>query len=269
MLPLTVITVSYNAEDKIEKTIQSVIEQTFLQFEYIIVDGESTDRTLEIAKTYEQQFRQKGIDFRIIHEPDNGIYDAMNKGIRHANGDWLLFMNAGDELFQKDVLSEVFQHIVQNTCDIYYGDAVFSSEGYYKKVIAQEPHSIPQGMFFCHQSTFTRREIMTEYLFNTDYRIGADWNFFLSVYQDGYKFQHIDCVIAFYEFDGVSSTNIKASNKEGEFIRKRHNIKVSWWKKFTVKIHAFLAQFSKKHMKRVYYSKRRGWYKDLQEAMRD
>ena len=96
---ISIITVSYNSEVVIEPTIKSILNQTFIDFEYLIIDGNSKDRTVEIIKSYESKFKEKNISYKWVSEPDNGIYDAMNKGILMSNGQWCNFMNTGDSFF--------------------------------------------------------------------------------------------------------------------------------------------------------------------------
>ena len=101
---LTIITVCYNSEENIEKTMTSVLEQGYTDFEYVVVDGKSSDNTLEIAAQFSDRFALKGIRFRIYSESDNGIYNAMNKGISYSDGKYILFLNSGDYLFDTDTL---------------------------------------------------------------------------------------------------------------------------------------------------------------------
>src|SRR5690606_38456206 len=110
----SVITVVYNHVRDIERTLLSVLGQTYPNIEYIIVDGASTDGTLDILKNYESRFA------KLISERDQGIYDAMNKGLHHATGDYVLFMNAGDEIYSNDTVSKIFAH--EPDADIYYGE---------------------------------------------------------------------------------------------------------------------------------------------------
>ena len=108
MNKITIVTVCYNAEETIKNTIESVLSQNYCNYEYIVIDGKSTDNTLTILNDYRKGFQEKGIDYYIYSEKDNGIYDAMNKGIEHSLGDWIILMNADDSFYSSDVLTQVF-----------------------------------------------------------------------------------------------------------------------------------------------------------------
>ena len=119
---ISVITISYNERDSIRGTIESVLGQTYHDFEYIIKDGGSSDDTVSIARAYEKAFVEKGIKFRLITARDKGIYDGMNAGVAEACGEWINFMNAGDEFFSNDVLEKVFKNRDWSGTDLIYGD---------------------------------------------------------------------------------------------------------------------------------------------------
>ena len=136
---VTVITVCYNAVSLIEKTIRSVLAQQYEHIEYVVVDGSSTDGTIEIIRKYEAHISHW------ITEQDEGIYDAMNKGVAMATGEWCIFLNAGDTFAADDVLNRVFQ--VPREADVIYGDVVKNGT-----VKAAEPPHNSHRMYFCHQS---------------------------------------------------------------------------------------------------------------------
>ena len=149
----SIITVTYNAGAVLEDTIQSVITQTYKNVEYIIVDGGSKDRTLQIIEQYKEHIHT------VISEPDKGLYDAMNKGIKLATGDYLCFLNAGDELHEDDTLQLMVHSITESTLpDVLYGDtAIVDEEGHFlhmRRLSAPEKltwKSFKQGMLVCHQ----------------------------------------------------------------------------------------------------------------------
>ena len=153
---ISIITVVFNGESLIERTIKSVLEQTFASIEYIIVDGLSNDGTLSIAKQYSSSIT------KIISEKDHGIYDAMNKGLKMATGNYILFLNAGDELYAKDTLSKVFENFIN--ADVYYGNtAITNNKG---DVVADRRLTPPLrltwksfkfGMCVSHQSFIAKR----------------------------------------------------------------------------------------------------------------
>ena len=118
----SVITITFNAEEFIKQTVESILSQEFNDFEYIIIDGASKDRTLEIINSYEDKFREKGIKTSFYSEPDRGLYDAMNKGISKASGKYIWFINAGDTIAESDVAGKVFKSAIDNLPDFIYGE---------------------------------------------------------------------------------------------------------------------------------------------------
>ncbi|WP_024990413.1 glycosyltransferase family 2 protein [Segatella albensis] len=212
---VTVVTVCYNAVDCIEKTILSVINQTYSNIEYIIIDGKSSDGTLEVINKY-----QGKIDV-IISEKDKGIYDAMNKGLRLAKGDFINFMNAGDTFADDMVLEKLFSQDLGNN-DVIYGNAIFLKP-FGKFQLKPEPLSaLEEHMPFCHQSCFISKKMGTMYPFNIKYKILADYNQFKSIYLHGGHFQYFDIDISWYESScGVSATNWKEMAIERKLINKK------------------------------------------------
>ena len=150
---ISVITVVYNGEKYLEHTIQSVINQTYKNLEYIIIDGGSTDGTIDIIKKYKTK-----IDYW-ISEKDKGIYDAMNKGINVANSNsYLLFLNAGDSFYNNQTLKKIFQKYIDNNTGIIYGKTSTGKKilNYNKQITLKD---MAQGMMICHQSTFLKKQI--------------------------------------------------------------------------------------------------------------
>ena len=173
----SIITVTYNAADTIEDTIQSVISQTYHHVEYIIIDGASKDNTLNIVDRYREHITC------LVSEPDKGLYDAMNKGMQLATGDYLCFLNAGDSFHEDDTL-QLMVHSLRNTeklPDVLYGETeLVDSEGHFvrmRRLSAPETlnwKSFRQGMLVCHQAFFARRELTEPY--DLHYRFSADFD---------------------------------------------------------------------------------------------
>lgn len=209
----SIVTVCLNAEKIIEKTIQSVLKQDYDNFEYIIQDGASSDKTIRIAESFAPAFAEKGISFRIISQRDQGIYDAMNKAVKEAEGEWILFMNAGDCFIDGTVLSKISANTDLDTSDVVYGDVVIQEEGLYLYIKARELESIRFGQPFCHQSAFTRRTLLDEIPFSLQYRMCSDFLFYLRIYLEGKTFSHIPMAISLYDTNGLSSDSI-ANRKE-------------------------------------------------------
>lgn len=200
-LPLvSVVTVVYNAEKYLEKTILSIIGQSYDNIELIIVDGNSNDRTKEIILKYENF-----IDYA-ISEIDFGIYDAMNKAIDFCNGELVNFMNAGDQFYSINVVDSIVNEISKNF-DIYYGDISVEYNGYRRVQVAGDPDKLWKGMVFSHQSTFTRLKYLKKFKFEKKYKIVADMNFFIRAYIQGLAFKRSNLIVASVLSGGLSDSN--------------------------------------------------------------
>lgn len=193
-IPVTVITVCRNHAKGLEKTIQSVESQTWQEKEYLVIDGASTDGTMEVIRQHEGSITQW------ISEPDLGIYDAMNKGVRLAQGQWIIFMNAGDTFASADTLQRVFQE--PQEADVIYGD-VIKGENVKK---AEAPHNAHR-MFFCHQSAFVRTSCLKAFPFDTSHRMSADFKQIKQLYLAGKSFKQLDFPIAVFDTLGISNTS--------------------------------------------------------------
>lgn len=207
---ISIITVVFNGEKYLEETIQSVINQTYDNVEYIIIDGSSTDGTIDIIKKYEDK-----IDYW-VSEKDSGIYDAMNKGIKIATGEWINFMNAGDGFFENDTLNSIFSKNSYKNIDVVYGNhnVIYSNKTRIAK--AGMIKNIWKGSQFCHQASFVSLKVHKENKFNLSNRIGADFEFFYKLYSLGRSFRYIDLIIANYSAGGLSDI-------------KRVDSIVGWW----------------------------------------
>lgn len=213
---ISIITVSYNAADVIEETILSIINQFYTNIEYIIIDGGSTDGTVDIIKKYEDRITYW------VSEPDNGIYDAMNKGIEKASGEWINFMNAGDLFYSKTVVQELANtNIFNNKNTIIYGDRLLNSHGIIKKQISKI-NTIKYGMDIYHQSIFIYTSLHKKMLFNTSYQIAGDYDFLYKMINENIKFIKVDLVICIF-LDGGVSTDGKKQLKEVLRVIKTNN----------------------------------------------
>lgn len=199
---VTVVTVTYNAGDYLEETILSVLNQKNINFEYIIIDGCSNDNTLKLISKYKTHITYWQ------SEPDRGIYDAMNKSLKFAKGEWICFMNAGDIFFNNDILFDF--HNLNNLCDfnIVYGNHSFLKRNRLQIKIPQPLNSIWKKMPMCHQSIFTRTAILKSNPFNLNYKFASDYNFIYSQYLiSPYKFLYINNVISIITTGGFSENN--------------------------------------------------------------
>lgn len=179
---LSIITVVYNSPDLLEKTIKSVLLQDFTDYEYLVVDGNSTDGTMNVIKRYEDQLT------KYISEPDTGIYHAMNKGVFMASGKWVCMLNAGDAFVGKDILGEIARDIENATnADVVYGDMYLNRGDGLKLKVALEPEN-RHRMYFCHQSAFVRKECLDLFKFDEIYHLAGDFKFFKECFLNGCNF---------------------------------------------------------------------------------
>lgn len=220
MEKVTVITVCYNASATIRRTIESILCQTYKEFEYLIIDGKSTDDTFNIVNEYQTEFEEQGIIYRIVSEKDNGIYDAMNKGIKLATGDWIIFMNADDSFYDENVLQEVFGVNNVKEYGVVYGDCIRNdgSGNYYMQANAAD--TLPKQMPFMHQAVFARRNLCLKYPFELKYKLCADYNMFFHIYAEGQKFLQIDKIICNYSIRGISGKALLDAQTEVIEIKK-------------------------------------------------
>lgn len=207
---ISVVTVCYNAVNDIEKTILSVINQSYPNIEYLIIDGGSTDGTMDVVNKYKDK-----IDV-IVSEPDKGIYDAMNKGIDRATGDWINFMNAGDMFWEKKSILKVFAASgIDDGLDVIYGYQVHSFPyGCFVRKrldLTNFDHFMPIG----HPASFVKAKLLKECHFDCKFRIAADYNFFYTAYKNGKKFKAVDVIVSNFESsEGVSSKAVFKTIKE-------------------------------------------------------
>jgi glycosyltransferase involved in cell wall biosynthesis len=204
MRKLSIITINYNNKNGLEQTIESVVNQENVDFEYIIIDGGSTDGSKELIASYADK-----IDYWIC-EPDTGVYNAMNKGIKAAKGDFVIFMNSGDSFYENTVLAKVSPLLVDDF-DIYYGD------NYKVKPNSRRKKTYPEVLSFTffysscinHQASFIRRQLFFDYfMYNENLKIVADWEFFIyTICVENRPYKYLNMTICNYDFTGISSSN--------------------------------------------------------------
>ena len=220
----SIITVTYQAGKVLEDTIQSVIFQTYRNVEYIIVDGGSMDNTLDIVKKYQDRISI------VVSEPDKGLYDAMNKGIRLATGDYVCFLNAGDELHENETLQRMVHTLkTQELPDVIYGEtAIVDGEEHFlhmRRLQAPEVlhwKSFKQGMLVCHQAFFARRELALAHPYDLQYRFSADFDWCIRIMKDAKSIHNTHLTLIDYLNEGMTTRNHKASLKERFRIMAKH-----------------------------------------------
>ncbi len=222
-MQLSIITITYNAEQYLERTIQSIANQSVQDFEYLIIDGKSKDRTLQIAEKYKNRVNE------LISEPDKGLYDAMNKGLKNAKGDFVWFMNAGDEINDKDAVKRIFQSVTSNT-DVLYGDTFFVDNDGNVQGLRSEitPHCLPKdlkwqdmklGMLVCHQAFIARKSIVPFYM---EDNLSADVDWEIACLKRAKGVKYLDFVVAKYLIGGISNKQLKRSLLDRYEVLKKH-----------------------------------------------
>ncbi|WP_374949692.1 glycosyltransferase family 2 protein [Mucilaginibacter sp.] len=220
MMPtLSVITVVYNNARDVERTILSVLNQTYGQIEYIVIDGASTDGTLDSIKGYESRIT------KFISEPDKGIYDAMNKGLKLATGDYVIFMNSGDEFYAEDTIARVFG--TADDADIYYGETEMINDEL--QSLGQRRHKAPHnftwrsfnyGMSVSHQAIYIRRSLVD--LYDHKYQLSADVDWIIRAAKKAKTSVKVNGYVAKYLVGGMSKAKHKQSLLERFDIMKKH-----------------------------------------------
>ncbi|RVU01869.1 glycosyltransferase [Mucilaginibacter limnophilus] len=216
---LSVITVVYNNARDIERTMLSVLNQTYPHIEYVIIDGASTDGTLNILEKYKSRLA------KFISEPDKGIYDAMNKGLALATGDYVLFMNSGDEIYAQDTVEAVFAS--SPGADIYYGETEMINDA--GESLGQRRHKAPAnftwrsfkyGMSVSHQAIFIRRTLVEPY--DPQYQLSADIDWILKAAIKAKKIVNVNLYVAKYLVGGMSKKKHRQSLVERFNIMKKY-----------------------------------------------
>jgi len=191
---ITVITVLFNSVTTVEKTIQSVLGQTYENIEFIVIDGMSTDGSIEILNRYREKINV------LIIEPDKGIYDAMNKGIRLTTGKWICFMNSNDYFYNERVIEDIFS--TEPDADILYGFCIDPATGESVKPLSLDKfwRRIPIN----HQSAFVKTTYYKESPYDLKYKVSSIYDLLYYWYCNGLKFKYIDMPVAVYDMTGLS-----------------------------------------------------------------
>jgi glycosyltransferase involved in cell wall biosynthesis len=216
---LSIITIVYNNVQDIERTLLSVLNQTYKNIEYIVIDGASNDGTLALINKY------KGSITQLISEKDKGIYEAMNKGLKLATGDYVLFMNSGDEIFATETIENIFA--TQPDADIYYGETeIINSQG---ESMGQRRHKAPEqftwrgfnlGMSISHQAIYIKRNLLEPY--DETYQLSADIDWIIRAAKKAKKIVNTRMYVAKYLFGGMSKKKHKQSLAERFHIMRKH-----------------------------------------------
>lgn len=237
MIKFTIITCTYNAETVLERTLESVREQSYPHIEHLIIDGNSKDGTMTMVDDYiaECEESQSQHVVKAISERDNGLYDAMNKGIKMATGDYLIFLNAGDKLREPGTLEAVVASLDEpkEAVGVIYGDTdIVDDEGHFIRKRRLSPpekltwKSFKEGMLVCHQSFYARADIAKSNLYSMEYRISADVDWCIRIMKEadmkGLKLHNSHLILTSYLDGGMSIKNHRASLLERFRIMSHH-----------------------------------------------
>ena len=227
----SIVTVTFNAQHTLQRTLQSIGNQSFRQFQLVIVDGASTDGTITMAEKFRDD--NQDIDIKIICEPDKGIYDAMNKGIANSKGTYLCFLNSGDKFHSDDVLQKVADIIDRQEIQpaVVYGetDIVDDNDNFIRHRRLKAPERLKStafksGMLVCHQSFYARKDIVPTY--NIDYRFSADFDWCINVMAKAelhdLPMVNTNIILTDYLQEGMTTQNHKASLRERFRIMAKH-----------------------------------------------
>lgn len=216
-MTISIITVTYNNVEGLTKTLNSISNQINNNYESIVIDGFSNDGSYDVIKSYEQKIK----NIKWISEKDNGIYDAMNKGIKMASGDYCLFLNAGDVFYDDSVIDIFLKHEI--TSDIIACNSLYLKSKFHEEKIITSPSVIKASdlilNFLPHQATFIKRKLFFDYhLYDTSYKIISDWLFFIEcILVHNVSYRHIDLIVSSCETEGISSNPQNNKLMEDEF----------------------------------------------------
>ena len=229
MTKISIITVVFNSEKYIRRTIESIVGQDYPALEYIIIDGKSKDSTMQIVEEYRDRIAV------VVSEPDKGLYDAMNKGLRLATGDYVLYINSGDVLSSPHLLSDIFDTAPADS-DVIYGDTHITDED--GNILHSRRHRPPEhlswkdykrGMLVCHQSFIARRSLCEEY--DTNYRYAADFDWCLNVLSKSKTVTNYGKEISLFMDGGQTKRTIVPGLKERYRIMCKYygKVKATFW----------------------------------------
>lgn len=212
---VSVITINYNMAAELEATIRSVTDQSYLPLEYIVIDGGSSDGSVDVVHQHAARIA------RWVSEPDRGVYDAMNKGAAAASGEWVIFMNAGDRFHDAQVVADVFS-VARDDADILYGDVVRRAVDGSDRLVRARPDTLPLHMPTSHQSIFTRRSLLLAHPFASDFPISADHEFLLWAQGQGARLRRVSRTIAIFTRGGLSDRRRAQALGQLRAMLKRH-----------------------------------------------
>jgi glycosyltransferase involved in cell wall biosynthesis len=231
-MKISLITVCFNSEATIRDTFDSVLAQTYKNIEYIIVDGKSSDSTMDIIKEYKPKFENGGVQLSISSEKDNGLYDAMNKGIKRATGDIIGIINSDDIIHDKDAFKKIVKRFKEDKCDATYSDLYimdYETMSVPNRIFIAGKKSYKLGWYPPHPTLYVKKEIYDKYgNYDTKYRIAADYDFMVRIMKAGIKLSYIKEPLIYMRAGGTSTSSLKSYKKsfdEAIDVLKKNKIK--------------------------------------------
>ncbi len=237
MIKFTVITCTFNAQSVVRRTLVSVLEQSYPHVEHLIIDGNSGDATMRLVADYAEESARKATSHAIatVSEPDKGLYDAMNKGLRMATGDYLVYLNAGDAFPAKDTLEHIANAVGEGEKlpGVLYGDTdVVNDEGHFVRHRRLSPprelswKSFRWGMLVCHQAFYARADLAKAHPYDLRYRYSADVDWCIRIMKDaetrGLPLRNVHAVVVNFLDGGMTTAYHKASLKERFRVMRKH-----------------------------------------------
>lgn len=222
MQKISIITVCFNSKATIERTFISLLKQSYKNFEYIIIDGGSTDGTLELIEKYKDFFKKNNIDLKVISEKDKGIYDAMNKGIKNSNGQIIGILNS-DDYYEIDTLKLISEVLKDKKNIIVHGNLKLTN-GKIKKPKKLNPKFLINGMIFYHPTFFVSRDVYSRIgNFDINYKIAGDFEFTYRAFKQGVQFKYLNKTLSNFSLDGASYSKAKLGFKECKDVLLKNN----------------------------------------------
>lgn len=241
---ISIITPSFNSEKTIHTTIESILKQTYSRIEYIIVDGKSIDRTVEIAESYREVLEKRGVSYQIISEPDQGIYDAMNKGIRRAKGELIGIINS-DDWYEENALQRVAEVYEKNPFDMFYADLRIwqeSAHGNLKEKMIKHSRlrKLAVSRDWNHPTTFITKEVYQKFQYKLE-SVHDDWDLVLRIRKAGLKIVILNEVLANFRMGGASNEkNLEKCIKRGKaryrIYRNNGYSRWYWWECVAIEV---------------------------------
>lgn len=240
MAYFSVVTIVRNDKAGLKNTYESVLSQTFTDFHWVVIDGASNDGTTEYLKSIQENF------LNVLSEPDRGIYDAMNKGLNLAQGQYVVFMNAGDTFADNNTLSNVYGALNNSNADLLYGDSLEKFHGEELAYKKSRGHAwVYYGMFACHQSVYYSQNLIGSHRYNTTFKVAGDYDFTAMMVKSSKNIRYLNLPLSIFDLTGISLNN-RALGRVENWKVQRVTLNMSLFSCFCIRVayltSSFLAQ---------------------------